>query len=555
MGIELNNLYLRDEAQEWVPFKDWDMSKIINENADAEDEITVGEFFNNASPMNNYLPLSGGTLTGPVKSSNNNITKNNIPISNIYTSNYIVSDSNDDQIGYVGAYQSTGGIEGINIGTSRVIDGNSEYNSINIGIDSNGTKTVYFDDADTKIAWQNALGLGSLATKSSVAAGTEITGILAVSHGGTGITATPSMVVQLNTTAADTIFKTNPSPGITGTLAADHGGTGQTSLQATRNAMGLGNTTGALPIANGGTSLTAAPSMLTDLSSTAAKSILTASPRPGITGTLTVSHGGTGLTAAPSMLVNLGSTATASVFTASPRPGITGTLGVAHGGTGKTTATEAWTNLGGGSIGKLNTVSATNISSVSASVITGTLGVAHGGTGVTSVAANKVFAGPGSGSAAAPAFRSLVSTDLPSIPTEKIQCKVLWSSNAPGKNSGSFSNLSLPSGNHRVAFYFAVRPHKSDGTIDSTAGARFGCTWVYTDFNGYMPDISLSLPWSFGTAGLVYYLVKLESYQTDGDTHGLRIKDNHTYSLAPSGIVKADSTGEVYIMRIEDWGN
>lgn len=36
-------------------------------------------------------------------------------------------------------------------------------------------------------------------------------------------------------------------------LAASHGGTGQTSLQATRNAMGLGNTTGALPVANGGT--------------------------------------------------------------------------------------------------------------------------------------------------------------------------------------------------------------------------------------------------------------------------------------------------------------
>ena len=38
-----------------------------------------------------------------------------------------------------------------------------------------------------------------------------------------------------------------------GTLGVARGGTGQTSLQATRNAMGLGNTTGVLPIANGGT--------------------------------------------------------------------------------------------------------------------------------------------------------------------------------------------------------------------------------------------------------------------------------------------------------------
>lgn len=38
-----------------------------------------------------------------------------------------------------------------------------------------------------------------------------------------------------------------------GTLPASRGGTGQTSLQAARNAMGLGDTLGAVPIANGGT--------------------------------------------------------------------------------------------------------------------------------------------------------------------------------------------------------------------------------------------------------------------------------------------------------------
>ena len=62
---------------------------------------------------------------------------------------------------------------------------------------------------------------------------------------------------------------------------------------------------------------------------------------PGITGTLPISHGGTGLTSSPSMLVNLGSTTADTVLEASPRPGITGTLGVAHGGTGETTAADA----------------------------------------------------------------------------------------------------------------------------------------------------------------------------------------------------------------------
>ena len=49
-----------------------------------------------------------------------------------------------------------------------------------------------------------------------------------------------------------------------------------------------------LPVAKGGTGLSSAPSMLTDLASTTADSPLQASPRPGVTGTLPVANGGTG---------------------------------------------------------------------------------------------------------------------------------------------------------------------------------------------------------------------------------------------------------------------
>ena len=57
--------------------------------------------------------------------------------------------------------------------------------------------------------------------------------------------------------------------------------------------------------------------------------------------TLSIAQGGTGLTASPSMLTNLGSTTAANVLQASPRPGVTGTLGVGNGGTGKTTGADA----------------------------------------------------------------------------------------------------------------------------------------------------------------------------------------------------------------------
>lgn len=75
---------------------------------------------------------------------------------------------------------------------------------------------------------------------------------------GGGKQVNPSVLVNLGSSGADTIFKAEPRPGVYGTLPASKGGTGQTSLRAARNAMGLGNTTGALPIANGGTGATSA---------------------------------------------------------------------------------------------------------------------------------------------------------------------------------------------------------------------------------------------------------------------------------------------------------
>ena len=93
---------------------------------------------------------------------------------------------------------------------------------------------------------------------------------------------------------------------------------------------------GTLPIANGGTGMTSAPSLQVNLSSTSAADILTASPRPGVTGTLPVARGGTGITQIPSLRVDLASESAASVFATSPRPGVTGILPVYHGGTGVT---------------------------------------------------------------------------------------------------------------------------------------------------------------------------------------------------------------------------
>ena len=106
---------------------------------------------------------------------------------------------------------------------------------------------------------------------------------------------------------------------------------------------------GVLGVANGGTgkSTHTANAVLTGNGTSAVKNVATASGALYATatngapkfGTLPVAQGGTGLTANPSMLINLASNSAASVLAASPRPGVTGTLAVGNGGTGKT----SWT--------------------------------------------------------------------------------------------------------------------------------------------------------------------------------------------------------------------
>lgn len=57
-------------------------------------------------------------------------------------------------------------------------------------------------------------------------------GTLSISRGGTGVTANPSMLVNLASTTAANIFATSPRPGITGTLGTTHGGLGSTAYSS-----------------------------------------------------------------------------------------------------------------------------------------------------------------------------------------------------------------------------------------------------------------------------------------------------------------------------------
>ena len=80
--------------------------------------------------------------------------------------------------------------------------------------------------------------IGAAAASHNHSAANITSGTLAVARGGTGITASPSMLTNLGSTTAAGVFQASPRPGITGTLSIAHGGTGATTAAAARSALG-----------------------------------------------------------------------------------------------------------------------------------------------------------------------------------------------------------------------------------------------------------------------------------------------------------------------------
>jgi len=84
-----------------------------------------------------------------------------------------------------------------------------------------------------------AAQVGAAASSHKHAAGDITSGTLAVARGGTGVTANPSMLTNLGSTSAASVFAASPRPGVTGTLPIGNGGTGATTAEAARTALGI----------------------------------------------------------------------------------------------------------------------------------------------------------------------------------------------------------------------------------------------------------------------------------------------------------------------------
>jgi hypothetical protein len=112
---------------------------------------------------------------------------------------------------------------------TRSITNNTKATAVSASTNLITANTLYFHTGNTNITTVGTISKG-------IWNGTTI----AIAYGGTGLTSNPSMLVDLDTTSADTVFKKSPRPGVTGTLSVKHGGTGTTTFTSGEALIGNG---------------------------------------------------------------------------------------------------------------------------------------------------------------------------------------------------------------------------------------------------------------------------------------------------------------------------
>ena len=75
-----------------------------------------------------------------------------------------------------------------------------------------------------------------------------------MAYGGTGLTASPSLLINLGSTSAANVLQASPRPGVTGTLPITNGGTGATNAAGALTNLGLTATAAELNYCDGVTS-------------------------------------------------------------------------------------------------------------------------------------------------------------------------------------------------------------------------------------------------------------------------------------------------------------
>lgn len=198
---------------------------------------------------------AGDTMTG-ILTNTANFRKSNTTVgagdtlpSNVTYGGFYVTDKNLYSVGWIEAVAKTDGSTFTRI-SARTKNGSTNIsNNLDIGANKDGTLVV---NVTSPQAWRKALGIGTSAGAFPIP----------IDQGGTGATARAG-----NTGAVHSLF--NESVGTDTThflgIKSDWSKAGYLTLQQARNKLGLGNTTGAVPIANGGTGSSTAAAARTEL--------------------------------------------------------------------------------------------------------------------------------------------------------------------------------------------------------------------------------------------------------------------------------------------------
>lgn len=110
------------------------------------------------SGAGNYLPISGGTLTGQLEIPDSAVADaSQTPSASKYGTALYITDQQDRRVGYLGLIQETDGKLWAQLGATRDVNGSPAYNSLWIGLKEDGTPTVYVGGAQQ--AWRDALGM------------------------------------------------------------------------------------------------------------------------------------------------------------------------------------------------------------------------------------------------------------------------------------------------------------------------------------------------------------------------------------------------------------